>query len=84
MGQWTSLEQGWGSSVRKSTEMRPRRGQNEDPWPPKNLDNCIGGPTKIDVGRPSAELVAKVGHQSALNSYRPNSAAVIKQKPHVF
>ena len=37
MGQWAPLEQGWGSSVRKPTEMRPRRGQNEHPWPPKTL-----------------------------------------------
>ena len=31
----------------------------------QNLDNCKGGPTKIDVRSPSAEPVAKVGHQSA-------------------
>ena len=37
MRQWAPLEQGWGSSVRKPTEMRPRRGQNEHPWPPKTL-----------------------------------------------
>ena len=37
MGQWAPLEQGWSSSVRKPTEMRPGRGQNEHPWPPKTL-----------------------------------------------
>ena len=37
MGQWAPLEQGWGSSVRKPTEMRPGRAQNEHPWPPKTL-----------------------------------------------
>ena len=37
MGQVAPLEQGWGSSVRKPTEMRPGKGQNEDPWLPKTF-----------------------------------------------
>ena len=80
MGQWASLEQGWGSSVRKPTEMRPGRGQNEHSWPPKTLTIAGEVLRKSMLEALRQKLWPRLGTRGAQEAPRDQTL----QKPTVF